>query len=123
MTPTLRKARAQDVIRFSKWSVPRFVGVVAELDGQFIGSGVVVWGDKNRPILCLEITEELRKRPVFLHKTTLDLMHAVASSVDVLYTMQSRNEPTAGRWLERLGFKDTGETVNGERLLSWRNSL
>ena len=119
--PMLRPARPTDVIRFSRYVLPRFVGVVAELEGRFIGAGVVIWGDRNRPILCLEITDELRRRPVFLHKTTLSLINAVAPSVDVLYTMESSSEPGAAKWLARLGFEDAGETVNGERLL-WRKS-
>ncbi len=120
--PILRPARARDVVRFSKYVLPRFVGVVAELEGAFIGAGVVIWGDGNRPFLCLEITDELRKRPKFLHRTTLDLINAVAPNVDFLYTMESAKEPTANRWLRRLGFQDTGETLNGERVMSWRKS-
>ncbi len=120
--PSLRPARARDIVRFSKYVLPRFVGLIGEVDGRFVGAAVVVWGDKGRPFLCFEITPELRKHPKFIHQTALAVINAVAPNVDFLYTMESSSEPTANRWLRRLGFHDTGEALNGERVMIWRKS-
>ena len=117
----IREARADDILRFSRYTIPQFIGLVAEEDGRFIGACVVVWRDK-RPILCLELTQELRRRRVFLHRCAAVFIGTVAKSLDVLYTMESPAEPTANRWLRRLGFEDTGELLNGERLFQWRKS-
>lgn len=118
----IRPARARDILRFSRFTIPQFVGWVGEEDGKFLGASVVVWRTPEMPILCLEITPELRRRRMLLHRFARQFIDTVAKQLEVLYTMESPEEPTANRWLKRLGFEDTGERLNGERLYRWRKS-
>lgn len=117
--PTLRRMRARDMVKLSRYIVPKFVGVVVMLGEQEIGSGSIVWGDGNRPFLSLEITEELRKRPVFMVKVAKQLIEAGTMDGD-LYVLEDKDEPTSKRFLEFLGFKPTDEEINGERVLKWQ---
>lgn len=119
MEPTLRPMRASDMIKQSKYILPKFYGVVAELDGEEIGSCSVVWGDKGRAYLSLESTDKLKQKPVFMIKVVRSLIEGATKSGD-LYTIEDKDEPTSRRLLEFLGFRPTGEDINGERILSWQ---
>lgn len=117
---SLRKMRAVDMVRFSRFILPRFYGVVVVRDGRDIGAGAIVWGYKGRPYLSLEITEELRAFPIFMTKVAKSLIKAALVAVGEIYTIEDRGEATSARWLERLGFKLTEERINGDRL--WHQS-
>ena len=119
--PSLREMRPTDVVKFSKYCVPKYVGVMVVEDGKDIGAGVIVWGDGNRAFLSLEISDELRKHPAFMHRVAKGLVKAGAETGE-LYTIEDADEPTAPKWLERLGFRPTGELINGERVLKWQPS-
>lgn len=123
--PKLREMRATDMVRFSRVKLPQFYGVVVELDGREIGAAAVFWGDKKdrRPFLCLEITDELRTRPLFMNRVGKAIIAAAVKASGRLYTIESADEPTASRWLNWLGFEPTGETIKGERVLRWQQSL
>ena len=112
----LREMRARDMVKHSRYIVPRFFGVVAELDGKEIGAAAIVIGVGQRPFLSLEITDELRRFPVFMHRTARDLTAAGVSQLGELYAIESASEPGAGRWLQRLGFAPTEEFIGGERV-------
>ncbi len=116
--PSLREMRPTDVVKYTKYCVPKYYGVVVVEDGKDIGAGAVVWGDGNRAFLSLEITPELRKHPVFMHRVAKSLTKA-GSKTGELYTIEDSGEPTAPKWLERLGFRPTGELMNGERVLRY----
>lgn len=111
--------RARDMVRYSRYTVPRFAGVIVELDGVEIGAGAIVIGIGGRPFLSLEITDTLRRFPVFLHKTGKRLADAGVSQLGELYAIESSKEPGAGRWLQRLGFVLTDELISGEKV--WKN--
>jgi hypothetical protein len=121
--PRLRLMRARDMVRFSRYTVPRFAGVVAEIDGREIGAAAIVIGIGGRPFLSLEISEELRRFPVFMHRTARRLVEIGVSQLGDLYAIEDTDEAGAGRWLERLGFVPTEEFIEGERVYSWRPSL
>ncbi len=114
--------RARDMVKESRYILPKFVGVVVMNEGRDIGSGSVVWGDGDRPFLCLRISDELRRFPVFMVKTARQLIAATMQAAGELYTVEDKDEPTSRRFLEFLGFVDTGETINGERVLKWQRS-
>lgn len=118
---TLRKMTARDMVKNSLYIIPKFFGVVVVKDGRDIGSGSVVWGDGGLAYLCLEITDELRQYPIFMVKTAKSLIEGATLSGE-LFTIEDKEEPTAPRFLEFLGFKPTGEVKDGERILSWRKS-
>lgn len=118
----VRPARPRDILRFSRFVMPRFVGYVAEDEEGFAGMGAIIWGEQKKPFICTEIAERLRGKRYFLHRNALWFMTTVAPHFDVVYAQASSNEPTSLRWLKRLGFEETDETMNGERVLTWRRS-
>lgn len=118
--PVLRKMRAVDMVKISKIVLPKFFGVVVMMDDCEIGSGSIVWGDEDRAYLCLEITEKLRQKPIFMVKTAKDLINAALEVGVELFSVESAKELTSKRFLEFLGFKPTGELKNGERVLKWQ---
>lgn len=120
--PSLRLMRARDMVKHSRYVVPRFAGVVAEIEGREIGAAAIVIGIGNRPFLSLEITEDLRRFPVFMHKTARQLTDVGVSQLGELYAIESSREPGAGRWLRRLGFLPTDERIDGERVYKWHQS-
>lgn len=117
--PKLREMRARDMVRFSRYTVPRFAGVVAELDGQEIGAAAIVIGVGNRAFLSLEITDALRRFPVFMHRTAKRLTEVGVSQLGALYAIEDAREAGAGVWLRRLGFAPTDEFIGGERVYQW----
>lgn len=116
--PSLRQMRARDMVRYSRYVVPRFAGVVAELDGKEIGAAAIVIGDKGRPFLSMEMTDALRRFPKFMHRTAKQLTDAGVSQLGALYAIESQKEPGAGKWLHRLGFVPTDELIGGERVFA-----
>jgi hypothetical protein len=114
--PSLREMRPTDMVKFSKYCIPKYYGVIAVEDGKDIGAAAIVWGDKDRAYLSLEITDELRKHPAFMHRVAKKLTKA-GSQTGELFTIEDADEPSAAKWLERLGFRPTGELINGERVL------
>lgn len=119
---SLREMRPTDMVKFSKYGMPRYYGVMLQEDGEDIGAGAIVWGDKDRPFLCLEITDRLRARPSFMHRVAKKLVYAGVQACGELFVIEEKDEPTSPKWLDRLGFKPTGELMNGERLLQWHPS-
>ena len=110
--------RARDFVKYSRFHIPKFIGYVAENEkGEIAGGACVAWDEKNRPMLCLELGDEIRKRPIFVHRWAKTLIKAAIEACGSLYTIESIKEPTASKWLARLGFVPTGELINGERLL------
>jgi len=118
----IREARPRDILRFSKFVMPRYVGMVVEDGGEFRGLVAVVWGEKNRPFLVFEITDAIRAKPHFLHRGALRFMAMVAGDFPVIYTQASNAEATSTRWLKRLGFEETDEILGGERVFKWQQS-
>jgi hypothetical protein len=114
--PKLRDMRAVDMVKHSRWTVPKFAGVVAELEGQEIGCGCIVIGHQGRPFLSLQITDELRRFPTFLHRVALKLTRAGVTQLGTIYAIADNDEPGADKWLRRLGFTPTDEVINGERV-------
>jgi hypothetical protein len=115
--PKLRTMRARDMVKHSRFIIPRFAGVVAELDGREIGAASIVIGDGQRPFLSMEMTDEiLRKFPIFMHRTARMITEVGLSQLGELYAIESSREPGAGRWLRRLGFVPTEEFIGGERI-------
>lgn len=112
--------RATDMVKQSKYIMPQFYGVVAEMDGEEIGSCSIVWGVKGRAYLSLESTDKLKQKPVFMIKTVRKLIEGATRSGE-LYTIEDKDESTSKRLLEFLGFKPTGEDIEGDRVLKHVN--
>ena len=64
--------------------------LVVMMDGEEIGSGSIVWGDGNRAYLCLEITEKLRQKPIFMVKTAKALINAALEAGVELFAFREQ---------------------------------
>lgn len=123
--PETRDMRARDMVKLSRHTLPRFYGEVVLHEGREIGAVSVIFIEemKYRPLLCLDITPELRKFPKFLVQIGRRFIReAVEEYGEILTAEEAEGEPTAKRFLEFLGFADTGDTLNGRRVLKWQKS-
>ena len=87
--------------------------IVAAENGKILGvAGVSVNGDTGK--VGMVLSDELRQRPVFLHRTVKRAMVMVMDrwSLRALEATAHRNFVVARKWLTRLGFAENGE--NGE---------
>lgn len=111
----LRPARATDIVKFTKYHLPtRYSGIVCEEDGEVIGMGAIIIGDKKRPWVVLDMLPEMRNKKVTLHRVGRDIVRAGVKAFGKVYVMRDQREPTSKGWLERLGFRETGEIYRGE---------
>ena len=121
MTLIVREARPTDVRKFCRIVAPLwFIGVVAESDGDVLGAGWVVWGDGNRAWVCFEGDVEIRAHKVLVIRWSQRLVRAAQQVCDELFTIEDQTELQGSRWLEWLGFADTGEVRQGNRVLKWQ---
>lgn len=114
----IRPARAMDVVKFTKYRLPeRYAGVVCEEDGEVIAMGLIIYGALKRPWVALDITPKMREKKATLHRVGKTLVEAGVKAFGCVYVMRDPDEPGAKAWLERLGFKDTGEIYRGEAVM------
>jgi hypothetical protein len=117
---TVRNARPTDVARYCKYVMPReFVGRIAEKAGEPIGGGLIVFFN-DQGWVSFEGTEELKKHKMVILREGKRLVGAAQQVVDELYTLEDAEELAGSKWLEWLGFRPTGETVKGFRVLKWQ---
>lgn len=119
---TVREARPRDVQKFCRIVAPVwFIGVIAEDEaGDVIGAGWVVWGDENRPWVCFEGDGRIKAHKALIGRWSVRLVRAAQAVCSELYTIEDRSELNGSRWLEWLGFRDTGEIRHGNRILKWQ---
>ena len=118
---SVREARPCDVRKFCRVVAPIwFIGVVAEDECGVIGAGWVVWGDENRPWVCFEGDSGIKAHKTLIARWSARLVRAAQVACDELYTIEDRTALDGSRWLEWLGFRDTGEIRQGNRVLKWQ---
>ncbi len=119
---TVREATPTDVQKFCRIVAPMwFIGVVAEDETEaIIGAGWVVWGDENRPWVCFEGDRQIKAHKALVARWSLRLVRAAQIACDELYTIEDPSELKGSRWLQWLGFRDTGEIRQGNRVLKWQ---
>jgi hypothetical protein len=93
---------------------------VIEQDGEFMGIGWIIWAEDDRPYVFFEASEEGRKYKMHIMRWSLRFLRAAKQVCDELYTIEDETEPGAAKWIDWLGFKDTGEMVKGHRVLKWQ---
>lgn len=109
-----RPARALDVVHFTKFYCPeRFAGIVVEEDGMRIAAGIVL-PLEGKAWLAMDITPRMREKKIALHRIGLKLVGAAVEAFGELYVMRDPREKGAKDWLERLGFRETGDLRRGE---------
>lgn len=116
----LREARAVDVVKVTKYALPRFVGVVAEEDGETIGVGLIIFAKGRRPFVTFDKSERLRQMPRLMARIGFKLVKAAMQACGEVYVMRDSRELGADRWLDRLGFQPTDERIAGETV--WKLS-
>lgn len=118
---TVRDARPTDVQKFCRIIAPKwFIGVVAEEDGEVVGAGWIVWGNENRPWVCFEGDSEIKVHKMLIARWSLRLVKSAQQVCEELYTIEDQGDLQGSRWLEWLGFRDTGEVRQGNRVLKWQ---
>jgi hypothetical protein len=99
----VRRATREDVVAFlgeCRSSVEAFVALV---DGKPVGLGGLLF-DRGRVYAFSDLSEAVRKYPKTIHKTALAVMRAArAGGHRYVFATRDQNEPTALRWLARLG--------------------
>jgi hypothetical protein len=119
---SIREARPTDVVKYAKHTSPLwFYGIIGEENGVDIAMGVLVWAASGKVYLCLDYHEEAKQHPVFMHRIAKMLTETAGKICGSVYTLEASKEPTASKWLAKLGYTPTGETLNGERVLSWHS--
>lgn len=120
----IRLARPTDVQKRLKYMVPDdFVGYVVEKEGRFMGMGWVIWASDGRPFVFFEVADEARALKVRIARWSVRFLDAVKKVCDELYVIEDASEPGSTKWIEWLGFEDTGETVKGLRVMKWQQQL
>jgi hypothetical protein len=89
-------------------------------DGRKIGIGGLGFPPGMPVVLWAELTDELRKHPVALHKIGLmGMREARASGVRYMVATTDIGFEAADRWIKRLGFVETGEVQDGKKVHAW----
>lgn len=107
MTVTLRPAIADDFAAVGGEAVPvRTRAKTIEIDGVVAGVGGVGHLPDGAMVAFGHFTDELRKKPLALHKAALGVLReARARSAGPIVAKADPGIPRAEAWLDRLGFK------------------
>jgi N-acetylglutamate synthase-like GNAT family acetyltransferase len=121
MKPVIRHATLGDLISFYGEAPKETVrAIVAELDGEIIGVGSLVYQPKSVTGLKMEIKPEMRRYKFSLHKGAKMLLDmARATGMPAVAAIRDASEPRSSQWLERLGFQHAADDVSGE-IWIWR---
>ena len=115
-TATLKDFDEPPLYRVRAW--------VALKDGQKIGIGGLGFPPGMPVVIWAELTDELRKHPVSLHKIGLmGMREARAMGVRYMIATTAVGFEAAERWIARLGFVETGEiqleNSTGKKVHAW----
>lgn len=113
---TLSDFDAPPIYRVRAW--------VALKDGRKIGLGGLGFPPDMPVIIWAELTDELRKHPVALHKIGLmGMREARSMGVKYMVATTAVGFEAAERWIARLGFVETGEIQvedsAGKKVWAW----
>ena len=114
-----RFARATDIVRKTRFLLPdHFVGYVFyEDDGRQVGMCWAGWDTRGRPFLFCELEDEGRKYKYRIARWSKRFVDVLETVCDELYTIEDDEEPGAAKWIEWLGFTETDERINGQRVM------
>lgn len=119
-TPTLSIAplNATDIAEITNEPHPyRITGLTARLDGKVIAIG----GHSHLPdgslLAFAWLTDEARKRKVWLHRQALRMLKDMARTGRRVVATASPDVGAAERWLGRLGFREMGVTATNGAMI------
>lgn len=116
---SLRPARASDVVKVTRYILPKFAGVVCEEDGETIGTGLVIFVE-GRAMVTFDKTERMRQMPRLMARIGFNLVKAARTACGEVFVVQDGREAGSARWLAKLGFNPTDELISGEKV--WKLS-
>ena len=94
--------------------------VVADLDGEIIGIGALIYQRGAMVGLKMEIKPDMRRYKVALHKGAKMLLAiAKASGLPAVAAIRDATEPRSAQWMTRLGFQHATDDEEGE-IWIWR---
>lgn len=97
----------------------RVRAITAKVDDKVIGVAGLGFHKNGSVIGWARLTDEIRKRPVQLHKAALAFIaEAKAKGIPAIIATADPKQPAAERWLERLGFKP--DMFLGEKVYIWK---
>ena len=122
MTVEVRPATREDLLRYFEKdrlgpSVKAIAGIV---DGRIVGVGGIAFMG-GRPVAFCDLKDEARPYRKTLHKAALGILGEAKRRHRLIVAFIDRSEPTAERWIERLGFRHfDGDTYMWRR--DWQTS-
>src|SRR4051812_21119541 len=109
MSPEIREATRADLEEFCAGRLgPSVKAIAAVLDGRVIGVAGLAFKDGVVVAFC-DTTDELKRFRTFLHRRAVAFMREARAGHRMIYAQMSHEEPTAKRWLTRLGFTPVDE--------------
>lgn len=124
MKVTVRPATRDDLLRYSgeERLGPTATAFIGEIDGEPVGIGGLAYRAGRVYAFC-DLKPEAKQHPKALHAAALaviklarDLRHRF------VFAEMDLSEPTAPRWLARLGFERLSDEGAEKVIWVWRNS-
>lgn len=114
----VRRARMADVVKFTRWYIPRkIIGFAGEVEGKCVCVSVAVWDNAGRVWLTFSGGPDTLKEFRFtIHKAAIVLVSTILEVCPDLRCLEEKGNPRASVWLERLGFHPTGESLGEENI-------
>lgn len=121
MVPIIRPATAEDLIAYFGGTPKESVrAVVADLAGEIIAVGSLVYMRGSVMGLRMDIKPAMRRFPVALHKGAKMLLGmAKKAGIPTVAAVRDAREPRSTQWLKRLGFEHVADNEDGEVWI-WR---
>jgi hypothetical protein len=110
-SPVIRPATRDDIERFKgdRDLGPSVKALVGEVDGNLIALGGLAYS-AGKVVAFLDLKPEARKYKKSMHRAALQVMQmARAGGHRYVYASADPEEPSAERWLARLGFDQVGD--------------
>ncbi len=120
MRASIRPTLASDLLQLVSEPLPfRIRALTAHVGDQVLGLGGLGYLPSGVVVAFVVISEQARKYPTVIHRTGLAAMQMIrASGERRVVALADLNIPSAGRWLERLGFEAV--TVDGVTAYVWQ---
>lgn len=107
--PVIRRATRADLEKFYRTKTIRqtLSARIATVNNRMVGCGGVAWID-GRVFVFLDLKPSARRYKLALVKAAKEVVDEVrADGCRVMYAQRDPTEPTADKWLRRLGFEPT----------------
>lgn len=121
MRADVRPATLEDFQDFLGRPPPyRAQAFTGRVDGEIKGIGGIAYLPDGTAIAFLHLAKDANRYAMTLHKTAMAVMAlAEKRGIRKLTAQADPAQPTAERWLARLGFEPVA--VDGERVWIWQN--